>query len=437
MGLFVSDDLLQSGQLDLSVASLQHSLAGVAMSHGRPVVVATPASHTRPSVAQVICMPVGSLLAPSGLSSGDTTTTTTKPAGGTVVYVGALMVGVAESAAAGPPPLLWLRLEALAAAAAPYCLILAATKAAEMGQLLRLRAADCCCCPEGDPLQDLPLQACTPSLMRQASGGSGTAGAQAAHLSKRSAEAGTLHDCVPAQAWHAAAAAALAQQSGLSQSTAASPAAASPAAPPASGASGSGSSCSTASEPSCAAPLEASHGCYKGQQLGAAACRKLKKRRLLARQQLAAAASTATPPTSGLLLRYCDPQLEARFAAAHNVSLSCSDALFARMHLAATLCFAALHPAVALGSRTLFVWGAAMAALLGLLTCQPGRCVQERVVPLRGREWGASAWYCINVLHHRADRTAPHRPFRTAPANQLNASVAAHHCALVQVQSPP
>lgn len=384
-GLFVSQDLLQAGSNELSVVSLKNSLAGVAMAQGRTVVVAAPAtSQAAPSAAQVLCVPVavapataggsGRGAPPEAAAAASAATSTAAAASGAQyrpIYVGALMAGVADGG--GAPPQLWERLQALAEAAPPYFLLLGLTKAADMAEMLKLRAADCSCCAE-DELQDMPLSACTPRSVSPGGGGGSGGGAQAeagggCGAAKKAAEA------EQAQTLHAAAVAALSQRSGLTLGSAG------PAAAPA----------AAAAEAAADAPSSSGGGGLKGAPLqglppGAAAAAaaeaeaeaedpkaQLKRRQAAAGTAAVASAAARPPPPAGALLRYADGALEARFAAAHNASLRRGDLLFSLMHLSVALCFAVLQPGAALRSAAAQAFVAALAAPLAVMALDASR----------------------------------------------------------------
>jgi hypothetical protein len=330
---------LQPGHIELTVASLRNSLAGVAMAQRQPVVVVAPRGPSASAAAHVLCMPVA--LQETSSCGGSSRRSTSSSTGSEAAhgssgpeppspyrpqYVGALMAGCASPG--GFPPQEWHQLQQLAAAAAPYLLLLGLTKAADMADLLRLRAADCTCCSsEEDELQDLPLEACTP-LLPPGGGGGGSAGAQAV----------------------AAAAAALAGQSSLEAAEIAAAASL-----PEAAAAG-GSHARAAKHAAAAQGLQSS--CEEEEGYGGDPKAAVKARQ--AAEAAAAAAAPLPPVPSGPLLRYRDPALEASFVAAHNRSLSRGDVLFALVHLAAALCLTLLHPGVLLGS-------AAVQAFVGML----------------------------------------------------------------------
>lgn len=372
-GLFVSEDLLQPGQNELSVASLKNSLAGLAMAQQHPVVVAASAATAAPAAAQVVCVPVA--LSPSNAdaaaaqaavvaaaqqaaaSGGSPSASGGQGQGGPAacrpVYVGALMLGSPHTG--GLPAGLTQALQALAAAAAPYLLLLGLTKAADMADLLRLRAADCICCGgEEDELQDLPLEACRPQLSPRSSGGS--AGGAASHFSDL---AGSEQDSPAAQvdaaALNAAAAKALAGASNLAP-------------PPAEAAAARASGGSSRGQRPAAAALrqrgpEQRQGKQAAGEGKAGAEAEADPKAALRRLQAATPAEAAPPPhvPTGPLLDFSDAELEARFAAAHSRSQLCGDALFCVLQLAGALTLAVLDPD-ALRSGT----GAALTLALAL-----------------------------------------------------------------------
>lgn len=363
-GLFVSDDLLQPGQNELSVVSLKNSLAGLAMAQQQPVVVATPPATAAPAAAQVVCMPVA--LAPAdadaaaaqaavfsaALAAGDGGSPAAsggqQEAASRPVYVGALMLGFPHTGSLPAP--LAQALQALATAAAPYLLLLGLTKAADMADLLRLRAADCICCGgEEDELQDLPLEACRPQLSPRSSGGSAGSAASPFADGVASPERSLTAELDEA-ALNAAAAKALAGASILEAPSWAGKAAA--------GASG---------------------GSSHGQGAGAAAlhrrCPKQQQGKQAAgdneveadpkaalRLQAAAAVDAAAPqhmPT-GPLLSFADAELEARFAAAHDRAQLRGDALFCFLHLASALTLVALGLGALTGAAVLLALALAL-----------------------------------------------------------------------------
>lgn len=371
-GLFVSGDLLRPGPIELSVVSLRHSMAGLAMAQGQPIVVTAPATGGAGAARQVLCLPValqptsssGSNTGqPSGSSSdrgqqssnsssdrgqqsGGSSDTGQQASAGSIsaaappLYVGAFMVGAAAEDGAQPaPPRLWAGLQALAGVTAPYLLILGLTLAEQMGELLRLRGAEAAACGsdgEEDALQDVPLEGCGPPPPPPPRGGAGGA---AGPLPARDSPGGSEP---PAEAANVAAAAALPRRSHLAGGAASAPG-------------GSGRSL----QPGGAAPpavkqrqgAEGGRGAEQAQGLEAPS----KPRH--------AHATHAPPPRAaprGSLLGFADSAMEARFAAAYNRSLACSDALFAAMHLAAALCVAALHPAALAGSAAVPAFAAAL-----------------------------------------------------------------------------
>lgn len=371
-GLFVSEDLLQPGHLELSVVSLRNSLAGVAMAQRQPVVVVAPAGPAGSPTARVICMPVAASVSASSSSgseascgssseAGDAASDQTAAATGTTavqveerpLYVGALLVGC--NVPGDPPPELYEALQALALASAPYLLLLGLTKTSEMAQLLRLRAADCSCCAGGeeDELQDVPADACTPPMSPR--GGAGGAGGGLAAAPKSSSAQAEEVEAEQEQL-NAAAAVALAGESHLAAAASASSAAAEEAA----GSSGAQQQHDGASEAVAALRQRPGYGQGpskqpKHRQDSPAGTQeeeedpKASLRRhtaVLAAAEAAAAATAARvpPPPSGPLLRFADPSLEAEFAAAHNRVLSQVDGLFAALHLSAILCLCLLRP---------------------------------------------------------------------------------------------
>ena len=343
-GLFVSDDLLQPGHIALAVASLHNSLAGVAIAKRQPVAVTAAgaaggsATAHQPRTKHVLCMPAGlrseqsaALPAAAAGGSGQPEGSASKLASTSAasagrlcsgdaprhMYVGALMVGCD---AAAPPAELWLALAALADAAAPYLLVLGITKVTDMADLLRLRAVDCACCAdEEDPLQDMPLEACAPQLPRSGDGG-GAAGAMAA------------------------AHAALAKRSRLS-------------------AGGGGGEGTHAAGPSSSA--RATQLC-SSSSVGFEEEEADPKAAVKAQRGSGATAPPQQPPPqpAGPLLRFVDPALEARFAAAQNAGLARGDGLLAALHLAAAVCLAVLHTGALLRSRAVQAFLVVLAAPL-------------------------------------------------------------------------
>lgn len=346
------------------MVSLKNSLAGLAMAQQQPVVVATPAATAAPAAAQVVCMPVA--LAPadahaaaaqaavfsaaqaaggggSPSASGGQQEAASRP-----VYVGALMLGFPHTGSLPAP--LAQALQALAAAAAPYLLLLGLTKAADMADLLRLRAADCICCGgEEDELQDLPLEACRPQLSPRSSGGS--AGGTASPFADK---AGSLEHSPAAEldeaALNAAAAKALAGASILEAPSRAGKAAA--------GASGG----SSRGQGAAAAALR-QRGPKQQQGKQAAGDSEVEADPKAAlRLQAAAAADAAAPqhmPT-GPLLSFADAELETRFAAAHDRAQLRGDALFCFLHLASALTLVALGPGALTGAAVVLALALAL-----------------------------------------------------------------------------
>lgn len=379
-GLFVSDDLLQPGQNELSVVSLKNSLAGLAMAQQQPVVVATPPATAAPAAAQVVCMPVA--LAPAdadaaaaqaavfsaALAAGDGGSPAAsggqQEAASRPVYVGALMLGFPHTGSLPAP--LAQALQALATAAAPYLLLLGLTKAADMADLLRLRAADCICCGgEEDELQDLPLEACRPQLSPRSSGGSAGSAASPFADGVASPERSLTAE-LDETALNAAAAKALAGASILEA-----PSWAGKAAAGASGGSSHGQGAGAA----------ALHRRGPKQQQGkqAAGDNEVEAEPKAAlRLQAAAAVDAAAPqhmPT-GPLLSFADAELEARFAAAHDHVQLRGDALFCFLHLASALTLVALGLGALTGAAVLLAL--ALALPLVAMTAGVDRYVRHR-----------------------------------------------------------
>ncbi|KAL4443266.1 hypothetical protein ABPG75_011003 [Micractinium tetrahymenae] len=373
-GLFVSDDLLRPGPILLSVASLRRSMAGLAMAQRQPVVVAVPGGGASGTARQVLCLPVALQPTASGGSCGGSqlaSADSTQP-GDPPLYVGALMVG--SAAADGmqlAPGQLWAGLQALADAAAPYLLLLGLAQAEQMGELLRLRAADTLSCSgEEDELQDVPLEGCAPPLP-PGGGAGGAAGALPAAgkpgSSEPPAEAAAAAAVDPG-AQQRAVAAALSKRSRLAGGEAGGPGSSSGslqqqgAAPAASKQRQAAGHSADAEEAEEHAGEEGPKAAFKGRQAAGAAAQ--------------AAAAAAAP--RGLLLRFVYPATEARYAAAHNRSLTCGDALFAAMHLCAALCVAVLHPASLAGSHAVHAFLAALLAPLLALALDSASYVRHR-----------------------------------------------------------
>lgn len=360
-GLFVSDDLLRPGAIELSLVSLRRSMAGLAMAQRRPVAFAVPGGAAA-STRQVLCMPVA--LQPTSSSSSGSDGGQTAPSGSSQdadppLYVGALMVGAAAAgggAASSPPPL-WAPLAALAGAAAPYLLLLGLEQASQMGELLRLHAADAgSCSSEDDELEDVgSLAAWTPHLPPAGGPESATGPPPPPPAGHSSGELPTA-TAADSAAQQRAGAAALSQRSRLAGGVGGRPSA---------GGSGSGDGGQQkgASARAWEAPRQPEDGQHDGQ---AADLKAAVKRRQAAPPALLGGAC-------GAMLRFADPAVEARYAAAHNRGRAGGDAIFAAVHLFAALCVAALRPAALAGCAAACAFVAALLVPLLAATLWPVR----------------------------------------------------------------
>lgn len=386
-GLFVSDDLLQPGPNELSVVSLKNSLAGVAMAQQQPVVVAMPAATAVPATAQVVCVPVALQPGDAGAAAAQAAVASAaqaaagsgaspaaaavrqEAAAGRPVYVGALMLGFPHAGRLPAP--LAQTLHELAAAAAPYLLLLGLTKATDMADLLRLRAADCICCGgEEDELQDVPLEACRPQPSPGSSGGSaGGAGSPFLAASPDSSLSSIgLELGVDEAALNAAAAKALAGASHLEES----------AAKAARAASGEGSS---RGQRTAAAALrqrgpKQQQGKQAASEAETEAAEAAADLKAALRQLQTTAGVPALPPhaPAGPLLTFADSELEGRFAAAHNRAQLRGDALLSLLHLAGAVALAALAPAAVTRSGAAAPLALALALPLLAMALDVGRC---------------------------------------------------------------
>jgi hypothetical protein len=257
------------------------------------------------------------------------------------------------SSAVGPPPHLLGQLEALAAAAAPYFLLLAATKADEMAAMLKLRAADCTCCPE-DQRRDSPPEACTQPPPHPGSvGASGPTPAIAGGVGRSEATAALQALQAAAEAGPLRLTAALGTSAATDGRSSGSMAAATP-------------------RWACLASRNV-FGTESSDSDGSPEREADPKSHLRKPQQPPPHAVAAARRGRGSLLRFADPALEARFASAHNAALRRSDAAFAALHLAAGLSCAAVRPAALLASPAALALVGATAAALLCMAAAPAR----------------------------------------------------------------
>ena len=147
-GLFVTDNLLQSGFSMVTLVSLKYSLAGLAMKQGIPLTVRLPAGSTSfggtLATRIVACVPAA-VPAPPG--------TAYRP-----LQVGTILIGSPKELSPGVKS----HLAQLASVAGPALLSLGLSQVQHLSELLSLRDADAEYIGAEEDLQDLPWDVVRP-----------------------------------------------------------------------------------------------------------------------------------------------------------------------------------------------------------------------------------------------------------------------------------